>query len=81
MHSREAIYVIYYKDNCPFCDRARETLRRICHEDNLCEIHATPSIQIALTNSLGQTTVPYIFCDGKFVGGAADLDEHVKNHP
>ena len=77
MHHRNSIYDIYYKDECGFCTRARKKLRRMTEnrKGKLREILITPTIQNRFTINLGQSTVPYIFCDDKFVGGAEDLDK------
>jgi len=66
--------VVYSKDYCPYCVRAKMLLKQkgvafreidITHDANL--------QQEMVTKSGGRKTVPQIFIDGKPIGGAMDL--------
>ena len=76
MHHQNSSYVIYFKERCGFCTRARGKLKTIMKTENgnVREILITPKIQQTLTAQYKQSTVPYIFCDDEFVGGADELD-------
>ena len=76
MHHQNSRYVIYFKEECGFCTKARGKLKTIMKTEsgNVHEILITPKIQETLKVKYGQSTVPYIFCDNEFVGGAAELD-------
>lgn len=70
--------VIYTKDYCPYCDRAKEyfAARGIAFE----EIDVTRDAQLYadLKQRTGHLTVPQIFIDGRFVGGYTDMMDKIR---
>jgi glutaredoxin 3 len=73
--------VIYSKDYCPWCDRAKDLLKNKGYND-ITEIDITNSGELqaeCLEKSGGRRTVPQIFLDGKHIGGHDDLVEYFKN--
>jgi glutaredoxin 3 len=64
---------MYTTSWCPFCDRARDLLRRkgaACNEIN---IEAEPARRDEMIRRSGRRTVPQIFIDGQHIGGCDDL--------
>lgn len=63
--------LIYTKDYCPYCTRAKELLKRKGYSD-ITEIdvtHDAEKLQEMLSKANGQRTVPQIFINGTHVGG------------
>ncbi|CAJ0600486.1 unnamed protein product [Cylicocyclus nassatus] len=75
--------VIYTKDGCGFCAKARELLNKEGIEYKDCNVDRikedTPDAYQARVNGLvymtHQTTMPQIFICGNFVGGFTDLEK------
>lgn len=68
--------IVYTKDYCPYCDRAKELLSR----KNIAfdEIHLSserPQEIEELMNRTKHRTVPQIFIGEKFVGGFTELSQ------
>jgi glutaredoxin len=71
MDQREV--VIYTRDRCLSCWRARRLLR---HEGYAYEVVDTTrdyTLRAELARFAGRTTVPYVFVDGRPVGGFAEI--------
>jgi GrxC family glutaredoxin len=70
--------IIYTKDYCPYCDRAKEyfSTRGIAFEE--IDITRDPQLYAELKARTGHMTVPQIFIDGQFVGGYSDLIDKVR---
>lgn len=67
--------VLYTKDYCPYCVKAKMLLKRKGHA-NFKEIditHDEALQQEMLSKSGGRKTVPQIFINGTHVGGSDDL--------
>jgi glutaredoxin 3 len=70
--------VVFSKSYCPYSHRAKDTLAK-----HRIKIHAVEldkradggEIQDALEEMTGARTVPRVFIDGKFVGGATETGE------
>ncbi|KHJ79535.1 glutaredoxin [Oesophagostomum dentatum] len=75
--------MIYTKDGCSFCAKAKELLNQEKIEYKECNVdrikEKTPEAYNPRVNGLvymtRQTTMPQIFICGKFVGGFTDLDK------
>ena len=67
--------MLYTKQGCKYCSMARNLLERTGIIYNFEDISNNPTIQQKLLNETGQRTVPYIFMQGKFIGGYSDLAE------
>ena len=65
--------VIYTKDHCPFCERAKKLLDTKGAKYELINLENDPDELNALKNRTGLRTVPQIFINGTFVGGHDDL--------
>jgi len=71
-----ASIIIYTKDYCPYCVKAKNLLKRKGQEANIREIDITrdEALQKEMTQkSGGRKTVPQIFINGTHVGGCDDL--------
>lgn len=72
--------IIYTKDNCPFCDMAKN----LFNNKNLQykEINVSndqEKIEEMIQKAQGRRTVPQIFIDEEHIGGFDDLSEYNKN--
>ena len=66
--------VIYTKDHCPYCVKAKNLLARKKQAFREIDISRDPALQQEmLAKSGGRKTVPQIFIDGKPIGGCDDL--------
>lgn len=68
--------VIYTKDYCPYCVKAKTLLKRKGVESNITEIDITHDEKLQqemLSKSGGKRTVPQIFIGDKHIGGCDDL--------
>lgn len=68
--------IIYTKDYCPYCTRAKSLLTQKGQKDNITEIditHDEALQQEMLAKSGGRKTVPQIFIGDTHVGGFDDM--------
>lgn len=65
--------VIYSKDWCPYCDRAKELLERKGATFELIDITADRAHEDEMIERTGRYTVPQIFIGNTHVGGSDDL--------
>ena len=65
--------VVYSKNYCPFCDRAKKLLKskNVAFEE--INLDDQPEQFDALKKKTGQMTVPMIFINEKLIGGFSDL--------
>jgi glutaredoxin 3 len=68
--------VIYTKDYCPYCTRAKELLKQKGQKDfkEIDITHDAALQQEMIAKSGGRKTVPQIFIGGQHVGGFDDLN-------
>lgn len=64
---------IYTKDYCPFCDRAKDLLKRKGVSYDEIQLDDKPEEFTALKNKTGMMTVPQIFIGDQLVGGYQEL--------
>lgn len=66
--------VIYSKDHCPYCVRAKSLLKSkgVAFEEH--NIENKPEEMKALMERTGLRTVPQIFIDDKLIGGFDDMN-------
>ena len=74
---------VFSKSWCPYCQKAIQLLEQYCIDDRCdpCDVEITEmnflkngeDIKDKLMRYTTQTTVPYIFIYGKFIGGYSDL--------
>ena len=66
--------VIYSKNTCPYCVRAKTLLKMLGQDYTEINIDQDPSkVAEMLEKSQGARTVPQIFIDDKHIGGSDDL--------
>lgn len=73
--------VIYTKDLCPYCNMAKDLLKK--KNIKFKEIYLTGSpdmVEEMLKKSNGRKTVPQIFLGSKHIGGYDDLCEYLKTN-
>ena len=72
--------VIYSKDNCPWCDRAKELLqsKNITYTELKFNVDFTRE-QLAekLPDKANRLTLPQIFIDDENIGGYEDLRDYI----
>ena len=74
--------LVYSWVNCPYCVRAKETLRKMGVNPVVYELDTMPNgdqILNHLFEMTNQETVPNIFIGGKHIGGNSDLQDGLKN--
>ena len=74
------INIIWSKDNCPYCTKAKAVLdnRNIVYEErNISKDWTKEQLLEEVPNA---KTVPQIFLWGKYVGGYDSLLEYIENH-
>jgi glutaredoxin len=69
--------IIYSKNNCPFCNKAKHLVKKIGHEYTEKKMEDFDSPQ-AMLEDIGKQvrTMPQIKIDGKLVGGYNQLVEY-----
>jgi glutaredoxin 3 len=66
--------VVYSKDYCPYCVKAKTLLKRKNIAFREIDVSKDPALlQEMVTKSGGRRTVPQIFIDDKSIGGSDDL--------
>ena len=66
--------VIYTKDYCPFCHRAKALLDKLGQKYTEIDLQAQPDRRDEMiAKAGGKTTVPQVFIGGQHVGGCDDL--------
>ena len=74
--------VVYTKDNCVWCVRAKELLKNlnIPYEEKKLGTDYTKDDLIALLGRENNITVPQVLTDGKLIGGFDDLSQYVEDY-
>lgn len=70
----EKSIVMYTKDWCPFCFRAKRLLRKRNYDFEEINLTGNTERRAWLAEKSGQSTVPQIFIHGKCVGGFTELE-------
>lgn len=66
--------LIYTKDYCPYCHRAKALLERLEQPYDEIDLEKHPEKREEMIGkAMGRTTVPQIFIDGIHIGGCDDL--------
>jgi len=76
----KAAFRMYVKDNCPYCDKAKDVILKELE----CSLHSVnitddPVVRELITKETGQKTVPVIYLGEEFIGGCDDLIERCKS--
>ena len=76
MVGEKAVFKMYVKDGCPYCDKARDIIIGE-EEKSLHVINVTndPHLRETIAEDTGHKTLPAIFVGSKFIGGCDDLCE------
>lgn len=79
--------VIFGRDSCPYCVRAKEIAERLSNERDdfeyrYVDIVAEGISRADLEKTVGKpvSTVPQIFIDEKHIGGCDDFEAYAKEH-
>jgi glutaredoxin 3 len=73
--------VVFSKTKCPFCVRAKSALRAEGVGFHVVELDSPEGSKWVptLMKATGQRTVPYVYLQADFIGGATDLEALVTN--
>ena len=71
---------IYSRDNCPFCDMAKDTMKKHGVQFNEHVVGSDISREEFFQKFPGARTVPQILINGHHVGGYTDLTEWMKTN-
>jgi len=74
-HHKNFTAIIYTKDNCPYCFKAKNLLEKMKIKYQEISLNHDKELHEKLMGQTGQTTVPYIYVNNEFVGGFTDLLE------
>ena len=69
------LFTIYSKTGCPYCEKAVAFLKAKKLKFEEINITTDPEQWSKLERETGAGTVPYIFIDGRYIGGCTDLLE------
>jgi glutaredoxin 3 len=69
---------VYTKDYCPYCDKAKNTLKAEGLSFEEIDITNKPDLYVELKNKTGHMTVPQIFVGDEFIGGSDDLEKKIE---
>ncbi|MBK7251690.1 MAG: glutaredoxin 3 [Gammaproteobacteria bacterium] len=67
--------VMYANQSCPYCERARQVLRRRKLPFTEIDVVAEPGMRAEMMARSGRRTVPQIFIGDTHVGGSDELCE------
>ncbi len=65
--------LLYIKEGCRYCNMAKALLTKNQIVYEVIDLALDPNLQKKLVDKTGQVTVPYIFINGKFIGGYSNL--------
>lgn len=72
--------IIYTKEGCWYCIEAKKLLQENNIIFNNIDLTSNKELHQKLAIKTGQSTVPYIFLNGKFIGGYQDLLELINTN-
>jgi glutaredoxin 3 len=67
--------LMYVKNWCPYCDRARALLKGKGAEWQEIDIESQPAERDEMVRRTGRRTVPQIFIGDRHIGGCDDIHE------
>lgn len=67
--------ILYSKEICAYCQSAKNLLDKKGINYEVVELTNNKDLHIKLINQTGQSTVPYVFINDKFIGGYQNLLE------
>ncbi len=65
--------IIYTRDGCPYCTRAKQLLTSKGAAFTEYNASADPSVRQKMIDQSGRNTFPQIFVNGKHLGGCDDI--------
>lgn len=65
--------IIYTRDYCSFCTRAKELLERKAIPFSNFDVNDHKKKELYIKT--GQNTIPYVFIDDNFIGGYSELQQ------
>lgn len=65
--------IVYTKDYCPYCDRAKALLEQKGQAYREIKLSTSSDEFIELAQKTGMRTVPQIFINDEFIGGYTEL--------
>ena len=66
--------LLYSKDYCPFCHRAKDLLKKLNQNFEEIDLLAHPDKHTEMVSMAGgKSTVPQIFINGQHIGGCDEL--------
>lgn len=70
------MYVVIGKEDCPWCDKAKELITAFGDVYEYFDIKKDPVMrEFLVCNGLG--TVPQVYLDGQLIGGYEDLHDYI----
>mgnify|MGYP003134581191 CR=1 FL=1 len=80
MFGERAVFKMYIKDGCSYCDKARDViLSEMQMSLHTINITKDPHTREMITEDTGHKTLPAIFIGGVFIGGCDDLIQSQKS--
>jgi len=74
MLGERPVFKMYVKDECPYCDKARDfILQEMQMSLHTINITQDPHMREMIIEDTGQKTLPAIFLGGVFLGGCDDI--------
>ena len=74
MLGERPVFKMYVRDECPYCDKARDfILSEMQMSLHTINITKDPHMREMITEDTGQKTLPAIFLGGVFLGGCDDM--------
>ena len=74
MLGERPVFKIYIREDCPYCDKARDfILREMRMSLHTIDITRDPHMREMVIEDTGQKTLPAIFLGGVFLGGCDDM--------
>ena len=72
---------VYLKHSCPFCIKVKNYLESENIGFEEIDVLAQPEAYEVLKQETHHPTVPQVFINDKFIGGADDFFTHIKDNP
>jgi len=72
------MFTIFALSYCPYCKKAEDLLLQCKQPYQRVDLDLLPEIRKFLSEKLNHSTVPIVYRDGKFLGGAQELQYHLK---
>lgn len=74
LQAKLAPVIVYYKERCPYCIKAKGLLNSKCVKFELIDVALYPNLKEKMIRLTGRKTVPQIFVGDRHIGGYAELE-------